>query len=149
MPAPVTRRAATFVWTSMLVVPLAFMAIAFDAKSPRVPQATAALFWLAIAVSALNLTLSRLLPPRLGSASSDRATVAFTRLLVAWALCEAAALAPLVVFILTRDSRLLGLLAVDLLALVLLCPTDARWERITPVPGPDASGEPRGRGMVR
>jgi hypothetical protein len=136
VPAPLTRRAATFVWASMLVVPFAFMAIVFQATVPELPELTAPLFWAAIAVSALNVTLSRLLPPRLAGASSDPAALAFTRLLVAWALCEAAALAPLVAFILTRDPRLLGVLGVDLLALVLLYPTDARWESVTPVPPP-------------
>jgi len=67
--------------------------------------------------------------------------VAFTRVLVSFALCEAAALAPLVAFMVTRDLRLLALVAVDVLALVLLFPTPARWERLEP--GSFAQGDVR------
>ncbi len=137
-----SRRAATFVWASMLVLPLAFAWVAFGVRdAPDAGGLAATLFWIAAAVSAVNLVLSRALPPRLRQGSSDPAAVAFTRLLVAWALCEAAALAPVVAFILTRDPRLLGLLGVDLLALALLYPGDARWESVLPA----AAGRAQGR----
>ena len=53
-----------------------------------------------------------------------------------------AALAPLVAFMLTRDARLLGLLALDVLALVVLFPSAGRWHELLP----DPDGAPRAGG---
>jgi hypothetical protein len=64
---------------------------------------------------------------------------------VGFALCEAAAIAPLVAFIVTRDVRLLGLVALDVLALILLYPTEARWRQLLPAPVP--AGGPGTRGV--
>lgn len=129
-----TRRTATLIWAALLATPFLFGAVAWVfARAPRSEAIVEPVFWLAVAASALNLALSRVLPPRLGpAAAEDRDAVAFTRLLVAFALCDAAALAPLVAFMVTRDVRLLGLVAVDVFALVLLFPSDARWERLLP-----------------
>ena len=128
-----TRRAATFVWGSMLVLPFFFLALADSARwGAVVPSTTTILFWLAVGISALNLTLSRTLPPRLGPLRAGREATAFTRLVVAWALCESAALFPLVTWIVSGDPRLIGVFVVDLLALVLLYPSDHRWESLRP-----------------
>ena len=129
-----TRRAARLIWAALLVTPFLFGAVAFAfARPPRSPEIVAPVFWLAVAASALNVALSRLLPPRLGPATaSDGEAVAFTRLLVGFALCDAAAMAPLVAFMVTRDPRLLAVFALALLALVLLYPSDPRWEALRP-----------------
>jgi hypothetical protein len=129
-----TRQAARLIWAALVATPFFFGAVAFAyARPPRSPGIVAPVFWLAVAASALNLALARLLPPRLGpAAAQDRDAVAFTRLLVSFALCDAAAMAPLVGFMVTRDLRLLALVAVDVLALLLLFPTEARWERLRP-----------------
>jgi hypothetical protein len=129
----VTRRAATLAWGAMLVVPFFFMGLADAARwSGGRPAATAVLFWVTVALSTLNIVLSRVLPPRLGPFRAGREATAFARLLVAWLLCEAAALFPLVAWIVTGDPRLIGVFAVDLLALVLLYPSDQRWESLSP-----------------
>jgi hypothetical protein len=141
-----TRRTATFIWTALLFVPLAFMAVAFTVPQAQAPRLTVPAFWLAVGASALNVVLSRVLPPQLGPArASDRDAVAFTRMIVALALSEAAAIAPLVAYMVTRDPRLLGVLALDLLALVVLFPSEGRWASLLPEP----NGAPQGPGTVR
>jgi hypothetical protein len=146
MPPPSSRRAAKLVWTTLLVLPLAFLAVVSGLRAPGsgASELATMLFWIAIAASAFDLALSRLLPPRLRPSASGREAVVFSRLLVSWALCEAAALFPLVAFILTGDPRLVGVFAVDLAALVLLYPSDARWESLAPEAAPGAP-----RRMVR
>jgi len=129
----VTRRAAILVWGSLLVVPFFFLAVASQVRWGRDQRDVAdLLFWLTLVASAFNVGLSRFLPPRLGPYRSGPQATAFTRLLVAWALCEAAALFPLVVWIVSGDPRLLGVCLVDLLALATLYPSDARWESLSP-----------------
>jgi len=107
------------------------------ARAILVPSTGTRTFWLTVVASAFNIALSRLLPPRLGPFRTGREATAFTRLVVAWALCEAAALFPLVVWIVSGDPRLLGVCAVDLIALLTLYPSDARWESLSP---PESTG---------
>jgi hypothetical protein len=136
-----TQRAAMLVWGAMLVVPFFFMALADTARwGGDRAGATALLFWLTVAVSVLHIGLSRTLPPRLGPFRAGREATILARLLVAWALCEAAALFPLVAWIVTGDERLIGVFAVDLLALLLLYPSDHRWERLAPANEPPSGG---------
>ncbi len=133
MSAPVTRRAATAAWAATLVLPFFFLALAGTVRWPGDrPEATALLFWATVAFSAADIAMSRALPPRLGPFRAGRDATAFARLLVAWLLCEAAALFPLVAWIITGDPRLIGVFAVDMLALLLLYPSDARWESLAP-----------------
>jgi len=129
----VTRRAATLAWGAMLVVPFLFLAVAATARW-RVgpPDAVALLFWATVALSLVNVTFSRVLPPRLGPFRAGREATAFGRLLVAWALCESAAMFPLVAWIISGDTRLIGVFGADLLALVLLYPSDHRWASLAP-----------------
>jgi hypothetical protein len=130
-----TRRVAYLLWGSMLVVPFFFLALAETARwGGDHSEATWALFWTTVVVSALHLGLSRALPPRLGPFRAGLEATVLVRLLVAWALCEAAALFPLVAWIITGDPRLIGVFAVDLLALVLLFPSDHRWMALAPPP---------------
>jgi hypothetical protein len=141
-----TRQAARLIWGALVVTPFLFAAVTFALqRAPRAPQLATPAFWLAALASAVNVTLSRVLPPRLGPrAANHRDAVAFTRHLVGFALCDAAALAPLVAFIVTRDARLLGLVAVDVLALILLYPSESRWQRLLPEAAPAGGPGPRG-----
>ncbi len=126
-----TRRTVALVWAALVALPLLFGVVAFVHAAPHSARLVAPVFWLAAVASALDVALSRVLPPRLWpSATRDRDTVAFSRLLVGFLLCDAAALAPLVGFMVTSDLRLLALFAVDLVALLLLFPSGARWERV-------------------
>jgi hypothetical protein len=131
-----TRRTATLIWAALLGTPLLFLGVAAgvseEAYAPRLAEP---LFWLAVAGSALNVALSRVLPPRLGPGrATDREAVAFTRLLVGLALCDAAAMAPIVAYMITRDPRLLAVLALDVVAYLLLYPSGPRWQRLMPEP---------------
>ncbi len=136
-----TRRTAKVIWLALVATPFLFAAVAFAvARRAAAPSLVSPLFWLAVAASAVNVILSRVLPPRLGPAvANDGDAVAFTRVLVSFALCDAAAIAPLVAFMVTRDPRLLGIVVLDVLALVLLYPSDPRWDRLTPA----GAGAPR------
>jgi len=134
----VSRRAALFVWGSLLTVPFFFLAVAASVRWGEDQRGVAGLlFWLTVVASAFNIALSRILPPRLGPFRTGREATAFTRLVVAWALCEAAALFPLVVWIVSGDPRLLGVCVLDLVALLTLYPSDARWESLSP---PETTG---------
>ncbi len=137
-----TRRTATGVWGALLVVPVAFTAVASRAATRApVPEAHDPLLWAAVAASALNLALAWRLPLRLGPCRAcDPDAVAFARVLVSLALCEAAALAPLVAYMLQPDAWLLALGAAGLLALALLYPSDRRWAALRPEP--DLAGLP-------
>ena len=134
-------------WVTLLVVPLAFLAVASRVAGAFVaPRLVQPVFWGALGASALIVVLSRALPPRLGPEQAvDRDLVAFTRVLVGMALCEAAAMAPVVAYMISSDRRLHAVLALDLLALVLLFPSDARWSRLLP----DAVSGAAERGMVK
>jgi hypothetical protein len=143
MSAP-TRRAAVVVWASMLVTPLFFAAVTVAVAPPRemrTPELSGMFFWLAAAVVGLGIAMSRLLPPRIRQRDSgSRDTVTFTRLAVAWAILEGAALFPLVAQLVTGDLFLFALTAVALAALVTLFPSETRWARhaVQPI----ASGGP-------
>ena len=130
-----SRRTAIFLWAAMLVVPPAFLAVAIaEAAGHRAPGLAGPLLALAALVSAANVLLAWVLPPRLGPARAhDRDAVAFTRALLSLAFCEAAALAPVVALMITRDARLLLVLGVDLAALGSLYPSARRWHALRPL----------------
>jgi hypothetical protein len=129
-----TRRTATLLWAAMLVVPFAFLGVALTvAHDHAAPALAGPILALAALASAANVVLAWALPPRLGPARArDRDAVAFTRVLVSLALCEAAALAPVVALVVTNDRRLLALLAAGVAALAALYPSDRRWEALRP-----------------
>ncbi len=137
-----TRRVALLVWIAALVLPAAFLPVVWRGAGGGPARLADLLLLVAAVASALALVLARFLAPRLGGASGTPEAVAFTRLLVAWALCEAAAISPLVAYVLTADRRLLLIFAVDRLALALLWPSDRRLQRLRPAPGGAAA--PRG-----
>jgi hypothetical protein len=127
------RKAATLVWFSTLVVPLFFGAAIETLRwgSGHLPG-SGVFFWLTAMNSALCITLAQVLPARIRPVPSGREATAFIRLVAALALCEGAAFFPLVAWIVTDDPRLLGVCGVDLVALVLLFPSQHRWASLLP-----------------
>jgi len=119
-----TRRIAVLVWGAIVSTPVLFAGVTLVAAPPggmRSPELAA--------VVGLGLVLARVLPPRIRARSQgSRDTVTFTRLLVAWAILEGAAMFPLVAQMVTGDALLLAISAVPLAALVALFPTEARWK---------------------
>jgi uncharacterized membrane protein len=126
-----TRQVAVVVWGATLATPLLFAAVTVVAAPPREmrsPELAGMFFWLAAAVVGLGIALSRLLPLRIRPrAQGSREAVAFTRLALAWAILEGAALFPLVARMVTGDPFLLALCGVALAALAALFPSQARW----------------------
>jgi hypothetical protein len=137
-----TRRTAVVVWLGILVTPLFFAAVTVVVAPPREmrsPELAGMFFWMAAAVVGLGILLSRLLPPRIGQRGlGTRDPVAFTRLTIAWAILEGAALFPLVAQLVTGDPFQFLLTGVALAALVALYPSEARWasHAVQPVEGP-------------
>ena len=128
-----TRRIATLLWAALLVLPVAFLGVATTHRHEPSTEHAALLLWVAVVASAFNVALSRVLHPRLEAArGGGPEAVTLTRFLVGWALCEAAALFPLVAFLVSHDLRLLAVLALDVVALVFLYPSDRRWSRLAP-----------------
>jgi hypothetical protein len=140
MSAP-TRRTAVVVWLGILLTPLFFAAVTAVVAPPREmrsPELAGLFFWMAAAVVGLGIGLSRLLPLRIGAtAQGARDPVAFTRLTVAWAILEGAALFPLVAQLVTGDPFQFLLTGVALAALVGLYPSEARWatHAVQPIEG--------------
>jgi hypothetical protein len=137
----VNRSVARLVWASTLVVPVFFAAVAEAVRwgKAHLPESQL-LFWLTVATSAACIVLARVLPPRIRPVAAGPEATAFIRLVCGWALCEGAALFPLVVWILTDDGHLLVVWAVDLLALLVLYPSPARWRRMLPGAAAPAGG---------
>jgi len=133
--APHPRRVALLLWTAMVGFLLAFLAmeLALDLPAASADAPRGLLLGLGIASSALGIVLSRLLPPRIPArqAGGRPAALALLRMVIGWALCEGAALFAMAAHLLTQDSRLLLVLAVDLLALLALYPGEEAWSRLS------------------
>ncbi len=140
---PHPRRVALLLWAAMVGFLVAFLAmeLALDLPVASADAPRGLLLALAIATSALGIVLSRLLPPRIPArqAGGRPAALALLRMVIGWALCEGAALFALAAHLLTQDTRLLGVFAVDLLALLTLFPGQEAWTRLSvekaPLPG--------------
>lgn len=138
------RKLAVFVWVVLVALLLLFLGMVLAVEEKGAASASRTLlFWVAVASSALGIALSRVLPWRIPSHQAGGAPPAnaFVRFLAAWAPCEAAAIYPLVVHLLARDSRLLVVFAVDVLALLTLYPSPNAWARFSAEGAPG----PRGR----
>lgn len=148
MSAP-TRRLALLVWGALLATPLLFAGVTGVASPPRdmrSPELSGMFFWMAAAVVGLGMALSRVLPPRIRPrAQGSRDSVAFTRLLVAWAILEGASMFALVARMVTGDPLLYVPFALGFLAQAALFPSEARWAGFAVQPLP-AGGARR---MVR
>jgi hypothetical protein len=138
--APHRPPGAVLVWASLLVVPVAFGLVVGTVRDPAAADARFAplFFWIALAASAFDLVLAWILPHRIGPPRAAPETVALTRLLVAWALCEAAAIFPLVAYMITGDARLPWVSAAGLVALASLFPGERRWRAALPGPAEPA-----------
>ncbi|HET7752485.1 MAG TPA: hypothetical protein VFK85_01130 [Anaeromyxobacteraceae bacterium] len=127
---------ALFVWASMLVMLLLFLAVVVTLSPPTwasfsVPRDV--LLAVVAATSVVGVVAARVVPRHLAPRAGDgRGEItALTRLILGWSLCEAAAIFPLIGFLMTRDWRLLLVFFADVAALVAYCPTRARWERLS------------------
>jgi hypothetical protein len=129
----VNRTVARLVWWSTLVVPAFFAAVVNSVREGRSHlQGSGLFFWITVLVSVLCIALAHGLPQRIRQVPAGREATAFIRLVCGWALCEGAALFPLVAWIISDDPRLLGVCIVDLLALLTLYPSEARWASLLP-----------------
>lgn len=132
MSAP-TRRVAQAVWAALLATPLLFAGVTLVVSPPRdvrSPELSGMFFWMAAAVVGLGVALSRVLPPRIrprARAQGSRDTLAFTRLLVGWAILEGASMFALVAQLATGAPLLYLPCAVGFLAQAALYPSEARW----------------------
>jgi hypothetical protein len=139
MSAP-TRRVAVIVWAGMMSTPVLFAGVTLATRTPvemRSPELSGMFHWMAAAVVGLGVALSSLLPPRLRSREQGSPdTVAFGRLLVAWAILEGAAMFPLVAVMVTGDPLLYAICAVAVAALASFFPTERRWRgnAVQPLP---------------
>ena len=144
MSAP-TRKVAVVVWGGLLVAPVLFAGVTIARAPPhgmRTPELGGLFLWMSAAVVGLGIVLSRLLPPRIGRRDQElREEVALTRLVVAWAILEGAAMFPLVAELVTGDRILYLLSAAAVAALVSLFPSEARWKgfAVQPLPSRGAA----------
>ncbi len=132
--APPPRGVGIVVWAAMVATLLLFLAVVLAVEppgdDPRAPRQL--LFGLALATSAAGIALSRLVPPRIATRHTGGrpGANAFVRSLMGWAACEAVALYPLVAHVLVHDHRLLGVFAVDVVALLALYPGRNAWAQL-------------------
>lgn len=131
------RDVAWAVWASMIAMPILFLGVVLALKRPSHEVDAApgeVLILLAVATSVLGILLSRVLPRRipLRQAGGSPHLTALMRLVVAWSLCEAVAVFPLIAYLVTQDRNLLGVFAVDVLVLLLSFPSRARWTEALP-----------------
>ena len=131
MSAP-TRSVALAVWGAMLATPVLFAGVTVAAAPPhgmRSPELAGMFLWMSAAVVGLGVALSHLLPRRIRQHEhGSRDAVAFTRLVLAWALLEGAAMFPLVAELVTGDRLLYLLCAAAVVAQLSLFPSEARWK---------------------
>jgi hypothetical protein len=143
MSAP-TRSVALAVWGAMLATPVLFAGVTVAAAPPhgmRSPELAGMFLWMSAAVVGLGVALSHLLPRRIRQHEhGSRDAVAFTRLVLAWALLEGAAMFPLVAELVTGDPLLYLLSAAAVAAQLSLFPSEARWKGFSVQPLP--SGGP-------
>ena len=140
---PYPRGVAVCLWAAMLLLLGLFLVLVLALPRPGASAPPRDLFfWLAVGTSALGIALSRTLPQHVGAlqAGGRPTALAFTRCLMGWALCEGVAIFPLVANLLQPDARLLGVFAVDALALLLLFPTRDRWAELAELPEAPAPG---------
>jgi hypothetical protein len=145
------RRIGTIVWAALVAGALAFFAATLYVTMPGdaglVPvmlPVAAGLAVVDVAASWLWAVRMRVPAPPGGPAPSPDAA-ALTRLIVASALCEGAALFALVAFLVTRDAVMLAPFGVSLVALLAHFPGDRHWARLVGSP----AAAPRRNPMIR
>jgi hypothetical protein len=126
------RRVAVVIWAAMLVLLVMFILVVLALPPPASAVPRDLLFWIAIATSALGVGASRVVPMRVEFAHAGfrPEALAFTRAILAWLLCAAAGIFPLVCVLVGQDGRLFGIAAVDALALFTYYPSENRWAEL-------------------
>ncbi|ACL63937.1 conserved hypothetical protein [Anaeromyxobacter dehalogenans 2CP-1] len=137
------RRNAVIIWRALAAAPVLFLAVAFafplaGESAPDIAQPLLLVLTVAVGV---EVAVSWLWAVRMRPAATPtgpaltRERLALTRLIVATALCEGAALFAVVVFMVTRDTRALPPWAIAFAALVSHFPGDRHWARLSREPG--------------
>ncbi|GAO01749.1 hypothetical protein [Anaeromyxobacter sp. PSR-1] len=143
------RRNAVMIWGVLAVAPVLFLVVAFAVRlrgepAPGIAQPLLLVLTVLVAVevpvSWLWAVRMRPAAPSAGPALT-RERLALTRLIVATAMCEGAALFAVVVFMVTRDPRALPLWAIAFAALLSHFPGDRHWARLCRAGG-DAAKAP-------
>jgi hypothetical protein len=147
MPTLDARRTTQIIWGAQLGGCLLFLGVAVFLRStgqvglePR-PEL---LGWLGLALPVV-LVAASFSVPSLVRPSGGAEAAARTRLVVGWALREGAALAGIVMWLLTGDGKAMGGLASGLAALAATLPTADRWRLAVEAAG----GKPGRSPMVR
>lgn len=149
------RRVGTIVWAALVTGVLAFSAVSlylFFGHMPGDARLVPVMLPVAAGLAVVNVALSWLWAVRMrpavpkGAAPPAPEALALTRLIVASALCEGAALFAIVAFLTTQDPVMLLPLALSFAALVAHFPGARHWARL--VGGPAASAPPPNR-MIR
>jgi hypothetical protein len=145
--APPARGTAVVIWAALVGLLAVSLAMVLAVERPADdPQASRTLIlWAAVVATALGVALSRLLPRRIPARHTGGrpGTNAFVRFLVAWGLCEVAALLPLLAHMLVHDHRLLLLFALGLVGLLGLYPGRDAWALLAAekaAPAPERTG---------
>jgi len=148
-PRVAMRRVALALWCGMLAQLALFfaMVLALTRPGPAFAPALAPdrVLGLAAPLGLGGIVLSRLLPARMRESSGRPETLGLVRFLVCWGVCDAAAVVPLVAYLLTRDVRLLAVFGAAALALALYYPSPDRWAKLA---APEEGAGPPTR-MVR
>ncbi|ACG71823.1 conserved hypothetical protein [Anaeromyxobacter sp. K] len=137
------RRTAAMIWGALVAGPALFLvvALALPLAGDPAPGIVQPLLLVLVALVLVEVPLSWLWAVRarlVGKAGGEAINVeeqARTRLIIAAALCEGAALFAVVVFMVTRDLRALALFAIAFAGLISHFPSDRHWARLSREPG--------------
>lgn len=151
MPQPNFRLTATIIWAALSAGVLMFFAVALFVRLPPnaslVPVLLPVAAGLTLATTAASwLWAVRMRPARRGDAAPPAESFAITRLIVASALCEGAALFAIVAFLVTRAPPILAPFAISFAALVAHYPGERHWGRLC---GGTQTGAPGRHPMIR
>ncbi|MFT3917392.1 MAG: hypothetical protein QM704_25890 [Anaeromyxobacteraceae bacterium] len=141
-PEPDARRTAIILWGALLSGCLAFFGVAaYLRASGAMEHATVppALGLLALGLSVALLAASFAVPRRLAPGGPPE-TVARVRLLVGWALREAAAMLGTTVWLVCGHVPALAAFVIAVAALAATAPTEARWRDALAAAGDRAPG---------
>jgi hypothetical protein len=145
---PDPRRIVLVIWAVLLGGCLSFLAVASYMRSAgmvRPSDLPELLAWIALGFGVLLVALSFTVPGQLRPlAGATPEVLARSRLIVAWALREGAALFGMVVWLLSGDAKALAAFAIGFAALAATPPTEDRWRGTV-----EASGGSPGRPPVR
>ncbi len=149
------RRVGTIIWAALVAGVLAFFGVSLFlflfGRMPGDARLVPVMLPVAAGLSVVNAALSWLWAVRMrpavptGAAPPAPEAFALTRLIVASALCEGAALFAIVAFLTTQDAVMLLPLALSFVALVAHFPGARHWARLVGSPAP----APRRNPMIR